>query len=165
MSMKIRKSTFETNSSSTHSLVITESCDLIEQPFGNNKDVDLYLGEFGWAYEKYNSAYDKLSYMMTVFAQCIENQEDVQFSEMGESLLEFMCDKSPLVKDLVEIVEDFTGCKLHLSGVRNSYFYVDHQSSDLVFDELVRGGNWDVDRVHRFLFNRESMLITDNDNH
>ena len=60
MKRKIRRGTFETNSSSTHAICITKSdvkkCDL-------SKNVTFTHGEFGWEVEEYYGLWEKASYL------------------------------------------------------------------------------------------------------
>ena len=56
----IRKSVFETNSSSTHSICIAKDVE-VELP----KKLDLEFGEFGWECDRLDSLHSKSSYLYT----------------------------------------------------------------------------------------------------
>jgi hypothetical protein len=62
--IKIRKHTFESNSSSSHTIFISEEVLLLDTSLLPNEDGDLILdgGEFGWEWERYNDAWTKANY-------------------------------------------------------------------------------------------------------
>lgn len=59
--IKIRKSTFETNSSSTHAIAIPK-----KPTFKKQSHVDFKWGEFGWEYKVYYDTVSKASYLYTM---------------------------------------------------------------------------------------------------
>ena len=67
---QIRRSVFETNSSSTHALCVEgkEMTDNLRVNVDDNK-VHVEFGEFGWGFDKYNDAYTKLQYVITMAFQ------------------------------------------------------------------------------------------------
>ena len=130
----IRKSVFETNSSSTHSITIG---------YGNNWDtlssdedgcIFIFGGEFGWEEASYNDAYTKASYCATA-AQYDENRQEM----------------------LIKVISSYTNCKVDITF---DVGYIDHQSSE-VADEVF----YSYDDLKQFIFNKDSVLVTDNDNH
>ena len=62
---QIRKGTFETNSSSTHSLAIPK--DSVKYP----KSISFHLGEFGWGWEEEDPA----DYLYTAICTASETNE------------------------------------------------------------------------------------------
>ena len=60
--INIRKGTFETNSSSTHSICITKEDSFIKIPEELKINVKNY--EFGWKYEKYRGTDEKFAYLI-----------------------------------------------------------------------------------------------------
>lgn len=136
---KVRSSVFETNSSSTHSLVVSNLNDLLEQPFSDidikNGSITVEQGEFGWEWETYSSVYDKLMYLATA------SKENPEHRQM-------ICDA----------VKEHTGLDVIFDDENEGY--VDHQSSD-VPDVVWSLG---VEGVKKFLFNPRSVLETGNDN-
>ena len=150
---QIRRGCFETNSSSSHSLTISNSgrcyADLpIIKEFYDEKTetywancVVLTGGEYGWGVEHYTDSWEKANYLATHLL-CYR-QDDERQKEMFESVI-----KSETGAD--NIFYDFT----------ESQAYIDHQSvgdADEAFES--------VDSLKNFLFNRASILIIDNDNH
>ena len=66
---KIRKGTFETNSSSTHTIVVTKDNSKLDIP--NEIKIDLADYEFGWEYDKYYSVEEKLAYLVFgILSEC-----------------------------------------------------------------------------------------------
>ena len=61
---QIRRSLFETNSSSTHAITIANNS---EEDFKNNlpKTLELKLGEFGWEFDRYQTIRDRADYLFT----------------------------------------------------------------------------------------------------
>ena len=67
--IKVRRGVFETNSSSTHSIIVARDNPEVQ-------DVVIFgVGEFGWECEKYNNTEDKASYFYT--AACSVKKRDV----------------------------------------------------------------------------------------
>lgn len=61
---KIRRNTFETNSSSTHAICIPRKGKLKYNP------VIFSIGEFGWEYDVYHDSNSKASYLYTAIYSC-----------------------------------------------------------------------------------------------
>ena len=65
----IRPKSFETNSSSDHSLVISSDIKLYGRPFTvaetNAGIVDVYPGIYGWCFKKYHTIHNKLAVAYT----------------------------------------------------------------------------------------------------
>lgn len=141
---KIREGVFETNSSSTHSISIASGkCKMIDTIFPDeNGDIVLNGGQFGWEIREYNNAITKANY-------CAIDQFD----------------NLDRIKMLSEVILEQTGAKRLILDFTNNYkdknySYIDHQSegtSNEAFEskEILRN----------FIFNPESVLYTDNDNH
>jgi hypothetical protein len=139
----IRQNCFETNSSSTHSLCIgtLENWDTIIP--NENNEVILEGGEFGWQWEKFNDALTKANYCAVAFLD-------------SESYLEM----------LKEVIMEHTGCKeivilAELDNYESPYdSYIDHQSINEAADSI-----YSKEDLRNFIFNPNSVLIIDHDNH
>jgi len=155
MKKQIRPKVFETNSSSSHSLVIADTGDLMPIPFSEsimeNGIVTIYSGEYGWEIERYNSVYDKMSYLYTD-AMLYSDATDTPDPESNNKL-----------RMLIEAIKEHTGCDVEFerSGGYWPYGYIDHQSVGLCSDVWSRG----IEGVKQFVFNPNSYFETDNDNH
>ena len=78
MKQLIRNSTFETNSSSIHSLVIFNHKNTYEELVFMLDELDRHrfditVGEYGWEFEKYDSSLNILSYLWTYVNHCAEH--------------------------------------------------------------------------------------------
>lgn len=129
-----RKSVFETNSSSTHSISISSSTDVFSSITPDeNGNIVLTGGEFGWENESYNDPLTKANYCA----------------------LDYKNNKSKLGM-LKKVILEHTGAKaviLNLDG------YIDHQSagtSEEAFES--------EEILKRFIFGKNSFLETSNDN-
>lgn len=135
----IRRSVFETNSSSMHSLSIIGSSRLT--PKKNFPSViNVEYGEFGWGYDRLSDPVEKLSYLITEYSE----------------------DKT-MIKKIVKIFEDYTGSKVIIEDNGEGDYakgYIDHQSSGMI-SELIDDGLSICD----LLFDEKYAIIIDNDNH
>lgn len=132
---KVRKGIFETNSSSTHSVVICDSVDF-EKPLIGDEPVSLCQGEFGWEEETYTDFNSKLTYAYT-YAKNYGRSTDVD--------------------TLKEVIKEFMGLEC---VEEEGDGYIDHQSIDeaqKIFETQ--------ESLKKFLFAPGSHVITDNDNH
>lgn len=137
---QIRKSVFETNSSSTHSLCISGG-ELEDSYLRVNDDFEtiVELGEFGWEIEEYSGQYAKASYLFTI--------------------LQYNDELTELAKEAITEYTKTQGVEVRGEG------YVDHQSSDTL-DELFVGSEKEIKQnMINFVFNSGYTFNTDNDNH
>lgn len=72
MKRQIRKSVFETNSSSTHAICITKKKDNYKIP----KHIDFEFGEFGWECDEYHDTRNKASYLITAIFSFNKSEVD-----------------------------------------------------------------------------------------
>jgi len=152
---KTRQQVFETNSSSTHSISISELNDndildvLIPDEDGN---IVLEGGEFGWDINAYNDAQSKASYA-AIYA--MEWARD---------------DSENFIKILINVIKEQTGCNEVIFNFSSEYndqsgkkwAYIDHQS---VEDKKLHYMFENPSTLRNFIFNKKSVLETDNDNH
>jgi len=149
--MNIRRSVFETNSSSMHSVSISDVDHLVTY----NEPIFGRFGEFGWGYEELTSVEDKLSYVLT----------SIQYYDSSD---EYTIENSQFYIWLNEMVKDFTGFEIDLKinyGDFHPIGYVDHQSINILNEY------WDGDEIKfkenmkELIFNQKYKIIIDNDNH
>lgn len=150
----------ETNSSSSHSVVIDMSnyfpdSEVFSLPMDENNNIHIPGNiNFGWEWEKYNDALTKIQYVCGI-----------------------ICDKNPKkVKQLKEIVKNFTGANNVIFDWEEDYKKrieageepedvwkavpeIDHNSSD-IFCEITEN----KDTLKNFIFNPNSWLFLGNDN-
>ena len=163
----IRKGTFETNSSSTHSYTVSNYGSVYETLYPDANGVITIKGnDFGWEFEKYDDAASKVSYVATLINECLESLEDISINNtwvkkyIPDSL--FDGDK-PVIKDKIKllfesVIKDHTGCNEIVYETEDCY--VDHQSWDSGCDIL----GFTYEEMKNFLFNPGSTLYTGNDN-
>lgn len=167
MSVQIRHSVFETNSSSSHSLTIAPG-ELLD--FGLDRktlrrgeiEAVIHANGYGWAYQRYYTPESKIGYLLF---QAVGGQlpEEVLGLDAGADHLEaFRKKRSNAVDTIIEIVREATGCDIRLTrdtaDTRYGY-YVDHQSSYVGLELLD-----DRDRLLKLIFGDGSYIETGNDN-
>lgn len=144
MKKTIRQSCFETNSSSMHSISISDG--ELNDTIGLNEkgEIDLFGGEFGWGYETHRDAYTKANYLAV---DAFNNEK--------------------LMDRLKRILKKYTGAtEVNIlfnvdDWSKPNHSYIDHQSNG-TGNDVLRGTD---DEIKQFLFCRDSELVIDNDNH
>lgn len=146
---KIRKEVFETNSSSVHSLVISND-GLEKSNLKLNKEgkIEITFGSFGKDFNIYSSQYDKLSYLITLLYYISNgfNYESIYDNYEFKLVEEAIC--------------EYTGAK----GIKILTKYkpeIDHQSQPYYGIEIVNVYN--KDEIINFVFNKYISLKTDCD--
>ena len=141
--MKIRKGMFETNSSSTHTIVVADrNC----EP-GNL--VDFRIGEFGWEFERLDTIDEKASYLYTM--ACELTGRDV-YQDLYEVLVKYGIECSC---SLPAVIKKYDGFPYLDNG------YVDHAGEGRDFVERMLSHEH---ALIRYLFSPGSFVITGNDN-
>ena len=135
MKTVIRRGVFETNSSSTHSLSISDSHNYIIIKTDEDNNI-VISGEFkfGWGYDELYDFEDKVAYYY------LDNMYD-------EDSIDF----------LKEVIIDETGANDVIFDINEYYSWIDHQSHGTT-DGLTR------EELKDFLFNPNSYIILKNDN-
>ena len=158
----IRTNFPETNSSSSHSVVIcTNKNSLIPNPLRVRKDGTLFISErgedFGWEYEKYNTVLEKLWYVCGI-------------------IFNYGKGNGKKKRLLVDVLKKYTGAKKvvfeweekrkkHPENYDPDDIYntgapeIDHNSSD-IFPEIIESR----ESIKNFIFNDRSWLFLGNDN-
>ena len=142
--MQVRKSFFETNSSSVHSITLGPKDFKREGNFDvEGGVVKIYPGEFGWGPEKFNDAATKASYALTWAKQAGDRKY------LG------------MLRDVVNKVTEY---KVNFVPSSDEYYpwgYIDHQSFPEVGAQVFES----EEILENFIFNPASVLVIDNDNH
>lgn len=149
---QIRQNTFETNSSSTHSICISKN-PVVDV---RNKHVYFGSGEFGWSTD---TVTDTASYLYTAMVTAYSPQE---FREKLEKLKNIL-DKYGITYDfspVEEIKSDYTPDYSYLVFTKDRYASVDHAAECIPFIESLLN---DEDMLLRYLFG-DSCIYTGNDN-
>ena len=139
----IREGVFETNSSSTHSIVI------VRENTTPNNEVDFRIGEFGWTRDLLTTPNEKASYFYTSACDCLN--KDVA-DDITALLTPYGIKCTFSKKAIFESSGDY---KWLYNG------YVDHSENSREFVEALFN---DTSKLIDFLFNGESYVETGNDN-
>ena len=143
----IRQNTFETNSSSVHSLVFSNEGREPSQFVLEDGYIWVSLGDFGTDLCIYDTQYDKLSYLMT----CLYYIGGYSIEGIYNSF-EFIAIEAAIC--------NYTGAKgIKINPYSNGY--IDHQSAPYGSIEIINV--WNDDEVINFVFNKHISLKTDCD--
>lgn len=156
MHQQIRKSVFETNSSSSHSLTLGKG-DLVALPFPakvlRKGVIEVSLQSYGWEWARYYTARSKMEYLLTQLLQCEKVKADgltaQQFTQEARA-----CDER--VDMLCRVVKNHTGCDVLIEPSMGD---IDHESSG-VGTELFQS----EEGLRAFLFDESAYIETGNDN-
>lgn len=140
---KIRQHVFETNSSSCHSISISNTGNLFQTLYPNDEgNIILYGDDFGWGIDTHNDVITKASYLVT-HLKTISNENEDMF---------------------IKVIKEHTGAKNVIMESNGDSFYpygyIDHQSvgeASQVFESEMT--------LFQYLFNPNSILHIDHDNH
>ncbi len=147
--IQIRKGCFETNSSSTHTLVISK-----EMPTNFPETVSLSIGEFGWEQEKYDTIDARASYFYTaacaLYGYDVKRDVEKLLAPYGVRI-NFSWDNINPVFCVYE-----KGGQAYLDNG-----YIDH---DMELQSFVDRCFNEPDYLVRWLFGTTSRLYTGNDN-
>lgn len=144
MQIKIRKSIFETNSSSTHNISICEDDDIFmleTLPLDENGNIVLEGGRFGWEHEYYYDALTKANYI-AIYLKLYYPEDD-------------------MFQTFENIIKEQTGAKNIYYLIKEEDSDIDHQSRESKdYHHLFRNPKL----LRNFIFHPKSYLETDNDN-
>jgi hypothetical protein len=152
MKKSVRKNIFETNSSSTHSIVVGNNGEDVYA--GLPKRLEFHGDEFGWEHRLYTDTQTKANYL---FTSLIYTDTPHEYVERIKSTLA----KWGIEATFEEIVE-----KRYSSGdvyyeIDGDYSYVDHGGQNR---ELVKELCEDEAKLMIYLFSDGSYVETSNDN-
>jgi hypothetical protein len=141
--IKIRKHTFESNSSSSHTIFISEEVLLLDTSLLPNQNGDLILdgGEFGWEWERYNDAITKANYAA------------ISSSGVDRNMLEEVLKEQTGAKNIIfNFSEDWNEDYVN-------HAYIDHDSTGNLGEKITN-----EESLKNYIFNPNCWLITGNDN-
>jgi len=146
----VRQNCFETNSSSCHSLSISDNKNVLLQTIIPDEQGNIILtgGQWGWEQDYYNNALSKANYcMQDIFDYAYGTKEDRTDQSKWQMLQKVIKDQT----GAIEVSYDFD---------QLSDGYIDHQSSGIT-EEAFKS----EEELKQFIFNPQSYFETDNDNH
>ena len=149
MKRQIRKSVFETNSSSTHAICITKKKDNYKIP----KHIDFEFGEFGWEYGEYSDTRNKASYLITAIFSFSKSEADENLTRLKNIL-----DSHNITYSIPEPkVKSYTWNKTEHFYYDLDYNYIDHAGETKKF---VDGVLSDLDIYSEILLLLLVMIMT-----
>lgn len=168
----VRKGVFETNSSSTHSISISDTVQINDTiGIDENGVCHIHCGEFGWEVEEYNDSSSKAAYCLTYLKMASMTPGDRKVMSITDDTLESL-NISEYMKNFYTVIKEVTGakevrfvpeCEPDPKDPQSDYCwgYIDHQSFEVCEEAFYAPS----ENLKNFIFNKNSILITDNDNH
>lgn len=151
MKRQIRRSVYETNSSSTHAICISKNNDYKKRDY-----IEFETGEFGWEWDTYDTVHSKASYLITAI---LDGYNKESADEKLESLKELL-ERNNIEYTIPELKVN----SYEWDGNVRSYYsidgYIDHAGAASEFVEAVLS---DDDTFMRYMFG-DSYILTGNDN-
>ena len=153
--IQVRNNLFETNSSSTHSVVISKKDRgwYYDLPVDENGVLTIQFGEFGWGPEILRNPMDKLSYWITDHAPRYFDGRNMTWDEV---LMELKQNK--YFQELEKLIKSVCPQVKEIQYARNDDYYqcgyVDHESCGTSYVKDLLG----------FIFNNAYAVVIDNDN-
>ena len=164
----IRKSVFETNSSSVHSIAVPKEYfnGELNKNYtpGGSISSRVTLGDFQWADRIYTDADTKLCYALTQLYEQANSklyEAGIDYDDRTEEVLINAMREFDMYKDIELIVKEETGEELEIYDIESTYIGIDHQSISEDFYKLLSGNNI---TLRQFIFDNEIELIIDDDN-
>lgn len=157
--INIRQSTFETNSSSTHSICVCKEDETIKIPEKIKIILKDYNYEFGWEYTKWDTPEEKLAYLILgIIARSYYYTSYMGACAQIDKLLNML--KELGVKDIT-----ISGLEISLYDSKiclsNENSYVDHASE---LGELIENILTNKEYLKNYLFSYKSFILGGNDN-
>lgn len=154
MTIQIRDSVFETNSSSSHS--VTVSADELADDYGISKEtlrggvITAHTKVYGWEWSRSYSPGAKIAYLVTQLAKGHVS------GKPGKDVTQEVRQDSR-VDSMLSMIERRTGCRVEVMGASSAY--VDHNSVGTGVELLD-----DPEKLMNFIFGQRSYVETGNDN-
>ena len=150
MRRQIRRSVYETNSSSTHAICIAKD------GYELKDHIDFHIGEYGWECEEYGDLDNKASYLITAILSMDKEYADEKLTRLKDIL-----DEYEITYTIPELnVKSYEYGKEKHYYYNIGYDYIDHAGElKSWLDDLLS----DSDKLFRYLFGN-SIIITGNDN-
>lgn len=157
--MPVRHAMFETNSSSSHSIVLGTNFvrDKMWKSCLSSDEgcFEIYRGYFQWGPERFTDAATKASYLATAI-HIIRNdpaKQEVYLARLKRAVIEFTGVPNVVIKPyyhngLHDGPDDDSG--------------IDHMSEEVAFEVL--NGDDAIEKIKNFVFNTNSILYITNDN-
>ena len=172
MKRVIRNNVFETNSSSCHSIQISQKSSMDYKSLRSHIDIDGILHiipkEFGWEINTYRLPYTKIQYAFEMIIETEVYYEELKDIDNNYGLdVIYTTEGFQNLKDL--LVSNIDECKdvvvdIDYNDSFNKFGYIDHQSHENYNSLQDFLNDYDV-TLEEFIFDTGVVLKTDNDNH
>lgn len=150
MRRQIRRSVYETNSSSTHAICIAKD------GYELKDHIDFHTGEYGWECEEYGDLDNKASYLITAILLMDKEYADEKLTRLKDILDEY--EITYTIPELNVKSYEYGKGKHYYYDI--GYDYIDHAGELMSWlDDLLSN----PDKFFRYLFG-DSFIITGNDN-
>ena len=165
MKIQIRKSVFETNSSSVHTLTITKNSNNLKFP----KKLIFDSGSYGWEHDYLTTPEEKASYLWEGIISVFPDYENKNLTEYNKAIASI----TKILKSVgVKAIFKYNNPKYKESKYGGYYKfynkegyeddgYIDHAYELITF---VKEVCFDKDKLLGFLFSESSYIETGNDN-
>lgn len=165
--LTIRNKTFETNSSSAHTVTIGDSCYYGGAPDQHDLQISCRgTGEYGWERREYSTPEELLDYAAVAYCMLGTDEDTLaeRMHEIGECFA-----RHGVTIDWHEM--DDTNNRLCYNqnhfGTEFCEGYIDHQSAPNELDEAAEVAKMfaeDAEKLYQFVFGGDSSVVTGNDN-
>lgn len=169
---QIRRKIFETNSSSSHSLTISNKGELedFNLPLNENGEVLMTFGEFGWGEDSCVNQYEKLQYLLTMVKETELEKLDVNKNSNPYELF-YNLDGFKAINKVIKqycngviIAENELSIKPYNEGhYISSEGYIDHESCE-DYSSLEDFLSYIGIGIKEFIFNSKYEMKISNDN-
>lgn len=161
---QIRRSTFETNSSSTHAVCISAVLDDSQgslQYHKNIGEIDFELGKFCWDFRDLDMLDSKASYLYTTAVMLAKSEHESNQKYCLENIKDVWRDWFAKLGITAVFEEPDTKQIEYSDGYKMDDFYIDHQGLMPKFLDLMITCE---DSFLRYLFNFDSFVLMGHDN-
>jgi len=151
-----RQHLFETNSSSTHTIVIANNSD---DDFKNGlpKQLEFKPGQFGWELDRHQTVEERASYLFTAILCNSMCKEYIPI--ITETLKKW--DIEAVFPKIIKKHYAYTKTAYEAIKDDNGFYYVDHCG---LLEDFIRKVCNDEVLLMNYLFSDESFIVTGNDN-
>lgn len=156
--IQVRKNVFETNSSSTHSLVISNK----ERAYNYSLPIErgvltIPFGEFGWGPELLVEPIEKLSYLITDRIDIYDIPEEIK---NDEDAIQALIMESEPIREIIEAIKyccpEIEEVHFELGDSWYPFGYVDHQSCGTSREHGLS--------IEEIVFSNKVIIMISNDN-
>lgn len=159
MKKAIRRSVFETNSSSVHSISVSNNVKIGKYPEESEDILIITPGEYGWEGDDVTGLVEKVRYLMTMILDYEYEWDEKNHTLIPDNMKLDLLKSDVNWQRIRDVVREHKHKELVPYIPEGRRFYVDHQSC-MSLDAFL--GNTSLEE---FLFDPAIVVEIDNDNH